>query len=319
VSRPGDDIGEMPNQRLLDDASVEAVLEGRSVPSDLDALASVVGVLRETARRPIRPSHELAQFMSTGGLHRRHRFASWHPVSSALAGTSVRLKLAAGLAAGLTGVTGAAAAAGELPDVVQASVETGVSLITPIDLVDKLPQTVQAGVQTAVQFVTPIDVIGEPETAKGTADQVQFVAGLAFDAPGIPPTIALDVVEPQPTASPTPAATRSAPDPVAPFPVPTPSETPTPTPSPSPSPTESPTPEPDPTPSETSTPSPTPDPPTESPTPAPAPAGDAQPAAAGDPQAGTGNQAVPEATDAEHGSTGPAAAAIPEVAALGAD
>ncbi|HEX2362039.1 MAG TPA: hypothetical protein VHI11_08215 [Jiangellaceae bacterium] len=286
----------MPNERLLDDASVEAVLDGRSVPSDLDALANAVGVLRETARRPIRPSHELAQFMSTGGLHRRHRFASWRSVSSTLAGTSVRLKLVAGLAAGLTGVTGAAAAAGELPDVVQASVDTGVSLITPIDLIDKLPQTVQAGVQTAVEFVTPIDVIGEPETAKGTADQVEFVAGLAFDAPAIPSTIAMDAVDPEPTASPTP--TRAPAVPLVPLPSPSPIETLSPTPSPSP--TASPTPEPEPTPSETPAPTPTPDPPTESPTPPAVPPGDAQPAAAADPQpAGTGDHGVPEATGAE--------------------
>ena len=233
----------MPSQRLLDDASAEAILSGRQVPPELEPLAGAIGVLRETTRQPVRPSPELSAFMAAGGFHprREQRSTGWQAASERLAGTSLRLKLAAGFAAGLTGLTGVAAAALEYPE------------------------TVRASVQTAVAFVPPVDLIAESEHTKETVEQPQEIDGRKFSGrargPGDQPKTALapgtTLVTPTPTESAVPEAV------VAPEPADTPSAMPTPTPtSPAiPVPTESPTP------------SPTPEPPSPSPTPEPIPGG----------------------------------------------
>jgi hypothetical protein len=241
----GDDIGEMPTQRLLDDASAEAILGGRQVPSELEPLASAIAVLRETARQPVRPSAELSAFMAAGGFHprREQRSTGWQAASKRLAGMSLRLKLAAGFAAGLTGLTGVAAAALEFPE------------------------TVRASVQTAVAFVPPVDLIAEPEHTEETVQQPQEIDGRKFSGrargPGDEPKTALapgtTLVTPTPTESPPPEAV------VAPQPAGTPSAMPTPMPTPTSPPL--------PTPSESPTPSPTPEPTSPSPTPDPIPGG----------------------------------------------
>jgi hypothetical protein len=310
VSHLGDDIGEMPNQRLLDDASVEAVLDGRLVPSELSALAGAVGALRDTEWRPVRPSRELAEFMAAGGFHAKHRphAARWHAASSRLARMSLRVKLAAGFAAGLSGLTGAAAAAGELPNVVQASVETAVEFVTPIDVV-------QPTIETAVELVTPIEFHDERVSFKGTADRAQKIddleSGPAIPGGQLPYAVSVSVpaqiATPTPTESPTPAPSPSATEPGVVL-------TPTPTSTPSPLPIESPPPEPEPTPTETPTPSPTPEPPPESPPPDPIPPGDAAAAAGSDAppteQIAAGDAADPTAS--EPLATGPDLASNPE-------
>jgi hypothetical protein len=279
VSHWGDHISEMPTQRLLDDASVEAVIEGRPVPSDLYALASVVSVLRETARHPVRPSHELAEFMARGGCGgiRRQPSTRWHVAASRLAGMSLRFKLAAGVAAGLTGLTGAAAAAGEMPDAVQASVETAVE--TAVPSVDVAVETAVDSVEAAVEFVTPIEFPDERVTSKGNVDQATKVDDNLTAPVGVvsPPPYPVDgalsglIVSPLPSAS---AMPEPSPDPE---PVVVPTDPPTP---PPPDPSATPAPEPTPTP----TPSPSPEEtPTEPPPPPdPLPPADAQAAAGGD-------------------------------------
>lgn len=263
MSHPSDGLGEMPTQRLLDDASVEAVLAGRLVPSELEELASAVGVLRETARRPVRPSFELTEFMASGGLTsvRQQRPTRWHTASSKLAGMSLRIKLSVGVAAGLTGLTGAAAAAGELPDAVQASVEIAVE--TAVDTAAGSVEVAAAGVEEAVEFVTQTEfphgrvsskVIEQPGKPDGPSEPTDAASSLPY---------AVDVEVPPAIASPTPIPSPAVP--VVPPPVleptgePTPPPPPesTPTPEPAPSPTATPTPEP--TPSEP--PPPPPDPP----------------------------------------------------------
>jgi hypothetical protein len=244
VSPDGDDIGEMPTQRLLDDAAVEAILQGRPVPSELAGVASAVGVLRETAGRPVRPSLELAEFIATGGAGSYHQaeLTRWRSVSTKLAGMSLRLKLAAGVAAGLTGLTGAAAAAGELPPAVQAGVDSAVATVV---------DTAADSVEAAVEFVTPIEFPEERVSSKGHIDQpgkpdplsgpVELADPLpyAVDA-AVPPAIA------SPTPSPSPVP-QIVPPVVEPTVAPTPSPAPEPSPEPSPTPTATPTPEPSPT------------------------------------------------------------------------
>ena len=239
----GDDIGEMPTQRLLDDAAAEAIFDGRQVPPELEPLASAIGVLRETARQPVRPSAELSAFMAAGGFDPRQeqRSTGWQAASAWLAGTSLRIKLAAGFAVGLTGLTGVAAAAIEYPE------------------------TVLASVQTAVAFVPPVDLIAEPEQANPTGE-TKFSGRVG--EPGDPPKTALvsgTLATPTPTKSATPEAAA----------VPQPGGTASPTSTPSPTLT------PTPTPTEATTPPPTPEPTSPSPTPEPIPGGDAQPAPTG--------------------------------------
>ncbi len=245
----GDDKGEMPTQRLLDDAAAEAILDRRQVPPELERLAGAIGVLRETARQPVRPSAELSAFMAAGGLdpRREQHSTGWQAASARLAGTSLRLKLAAGFAVGLTGLTGVAAAALEYPE------------------------TVLASVQTAVAFVPPVDLIAEPEQADASGGQTQQIDGPKFSGragePGDPAKGALvsgTLATPTPTESPGPEAV------IGPQPEGSPGATPTPTPTLTPTPT----------PTET-TPSPTPEPTSPSPTPDPIPGGGVQPAPAG--------------------------------------
>ena len=153
---------------------------------------------------------------------------------------SLRLKLAAGFAVGLTGLTGVAAAALEFPE------------------------TARASVQTAVAFVPPVNLIAEPEHTEGTVEQPQEIDGRKFsgragpgDKPKTAPTPDTTLVTPTPTQSPPTEAL------VAPQPAGTPSAVPTPTPTSPPLPT----------PFESPTPSPTPEPTSPSPTPDPIPAG----------------------------------------------
>jgi hypothetical protein len=290
VSHWGDDIGEMPTQRLLDDASVEALLEGRLVPAELDALASAVGVLRETARRPVPPSQELIEFMATVGSGvRPERAARWHSGSSRLASLSLRIKLAVGFAAGLTGLTGAAAAAGELPPEVQAGVETavetagvGVAVETAVDGVGAAVEGVGVaveiavngagaavaiavdGVEAAVEFVTPIEFPEERVISKGNADPAgkPVLDEPAAPTMGPPPPYALDAAVPPDVAAPLPSVApipAESPDPQPEAP-PTLESTPDPTPAPAPTPTPTPTEPPPPPPVETPTEPPPPDP-----------------------------------------------------------
>jgi hypothetical protein len=259
VRRYGDDLGEMPTQRLLDDALVEAVLEGRLVPSELAELASVVGVLRETASQPVQPSFELAAFMAAGGLAPLdlRQPSRWRVASSKLAGMSMRLKLAAGVAAGMTGLTGAAAAAGELPPPVQEGVVTAVEIV-----VDGAVETVEVaanGVEAVVEFATPIEFPDERVSSKGHIEQPGKSAALTNDTEvADQPPYAVDVGVPATIASPTPSPSPTFEVPVVPPAAePTTESTPTPTPTPTPTATES-TPAPEPTPTQQPTPSETP-------------------------------------------------------------
>jgi hypothetical protein len=296
VSYWGDHIGEMPTQRLLDDASVEALLEGRPVPSDLEALAGAVAVLRETARRPVPPSRELREFMATGGASgiQRQPSTRWQPASFWLAGMSLRIKLTAGVAAGLTGLTGAAAAAGELPEPVQATVETAVS--TAVEGVETVVETAADGVEVAVaaavdsveaavEFVTP----DQRATSKGNVDPA---VEDDLNAPIGEPPVVLEVPVPAISPAPSPSAPEVLADPA-------PSAEPTTEPSPSPTPVPTATAEPEPTPTPTPT-SPEPTPPPEPPAPAPladpAAADAGQAAGVPDPAPAGGEQTVPGAS-----------------------
>jgi hypothetical protein len=128
----------MPGPRVLDDASVEAVLRGDIVAPELEPLASFVSAVRTAAVQPVRPSRELADRMALGVFvtERPDRRMKAGMTLSKLAAMSVRTKVAAGCAVALTGLTGVTAA-GALPDAAQQRVETMIESVTPIDFPDR--------------------------------------------------------------------------------------------------------------------------------------------------------------------------------------
>jgi hypothetical protein len=128
----------MPGPRVLDDASVEAVLRGDIVAPELEPLAGFVSAIRTAAALPVRPSRELADRMASGVFvtERPDRRMKVGMTLSKLAAMSVRTKVAAGCAVALTGLTGVTAA-GALPDAAQQRVETMIESVTPIDFPDR--------------------------------------------------------------------------------------------------------------------------------------------------------------------------------------
>jgi hypothetical protein len=128
----------MPGPRVLDDASVEAVLRGDIVAPELEPLAGFVSAIRTAAAQPVRPSRELADRMASGVFvtEQPDRRMKVGMTLSKLAAMSVRTKVAAGCAVALTGLTGVTAA-GALPDAAQQRVETMIESVTPIDFPDR--------------------------------------------------------------------------------------------------------------------------------------------------------------------------------------
>ena len=133
----GDDVGEMPTRRPIDDASAEALLRGAAVPREMEPLAGFVRAIRSTAGQPVRPSRELAERMASGVfvVGEVDGRTTVGRALSRLASLSLRTKVVTGLVATMTGLTGVTAA-GALPDAAQARVESAIESITPIDFPD---------------------------------------------------------------------------------------------------------------------------------------------------------------------------------------
>jgi len=132
----GDDVGEMPTRRPIDDASAEALLRGAAVPREMEPLAGFVRAIRSTAGQPVRPSRELAERMASGAfVGEVDGRTTVGRALSRLASLSLRTKVVTGLVATMTGLTGITAA-GALPDAAQARVESAIESITPIDFPD---------------------------------------------------------------------------------------------------------------------------------------------------------------------------------------
>ena len=129
----GDDVGEMPTRRPIDDASAEALLRGAAVPREMEPLAGFVRAIRSTAWQPVRPSRELAERMASGVfVDEVDSRTTVGRALSRLASLSLRTKVVTGLVATMTGLTGVTAA-GALPDAAQARLENAIESITPID------------------------------------------------------------------------------------------------------------------------------------------------------------------------------------------
>lgn len=190
----GDDVDEMPTQRLIDDDAAEALLRGLAVPPDLEPLAGMVQAIRSVAICPVPPSPELAERMASGDfatspVERRTRTGQ---TLSKFAALSLRAKVVTGLAATMSGLT-AATAAGALPDAAQARVETTIESITPIDF----PDRAEFGREIAEDAQDGgVDGQEISETARDQdrqpADRVERGSAEAHrpaDAPGGPPTL----------------------------------------------------------------------------------------------------------------------------------
>jgi hypothetical protein len=149
VSDFDDDVYEMPTPTPIDDATAEAVFRGDPVGPEFDVLVDVLGAMRAAAEQPVHPSPRLAAFMAAGGATHAAAVAGdvepspssrklSHPLRtgvSRFAGLRTRTKVAVGLAAAFTGLTGVTAA-GALPDAAQDRVETIVEAVTPITFDD---------------------------------------------------------------------------------------------------------------------------------------------------------------------------------------
>lgn len=127
----------MPGPRVLDDASVEAVLRGGAVAPELEPLAGFVRAIRTAAAQPVHPNRELADRLASGvfATDPPDRRTKVGMTLSRLAAMSLRTRVAAGCAVALTGLTGVTAA-GALPDAAQHRVETMIESVTPIDFPD---------------------------------------------------------------------------------------------------------------------------------------------------------------------------------------
>ena len=134
----GDDVGEMPTRRPIDDASAEALLRDAAVPREMEPLAGFIRAIRFTATQQVRPSRELAERMASGVfvVEEVDSRTTVGRALSRLAALSLRTKVVTGLVATMTGLTGVTAA-GALPDAAQARVESAIESITPIDFPDR--------------------------------------------------------------------------------------------------------------------------------------------------------------------------------------
>jgi hypothetical protein len=193
----GDDVGEMPTRRPIDDASAEALLRGAAVPHEMEPLAGFVRAIRSTAGQPVRPSHELAERMASGVfVGEVDGRTTVGRALSRLASLSLRTKVVTGLVATMTGLTGVTAA-GALPDAAQARVESAIESITPIDFADP-SEFGQEVVEDAQDGGVDGQEISEDAREQGIQPEGPGYQGKADEyrpvdppdgAPAVPPTV----------------------------------------------------------------------------------------------------------------------------------
>ena len=147
MTSSGDDVRDMPPTPLLDDSTIDAILDGDHAPPGIEHLtAFAAGVLAVTDDMPPRPSPELAAFLARGGptltverasvvtpAPARHR-----SVLARAAGLSLALKIAFGTTAAAAGVVGAGAA-GVLPGPASRIVRDAIEVVTPVEFSDTDP------------------------------------------------------------------------------------------------------------------------------------------------------------------------------------
>jgi hypothetical protein len=145
VSNAGDDVPEMPSVPLLDDATIEAILDGDRVPHGLDQLAAFAAGVRAVGDRPASPpSPELAALLTQGvpaaAPRRPARAVPRHTrrrsVLAKAAGLGLAAKIGVATTAAAAGVVGAGAA-GVLPGGAGGAVRDAIEAVTPVDFSDR--------------------------------------------------------------------------------------------------------------------------------------------------------------------------------------
>jgi len=145
MSDRGDDVPEMPPAPLLDDAMIDALIDGDPVPRGLDHLAAFAAGVRAVSDRPApQPSVELAALLTRGGqdvdadaptplIPQRTRRRS---VLAKAAGLGIAAKIGLGSTAVAAAVVGAGAA-GVLPRGADRVVRDAIEVVTPVEFTDR--------------------------------------------------------------------------------------------------------------------------------------------------------------------------------------
>ncbi len=144
----GDDVPEMPAAQLLDEATIDAILDGDHTPHGVRRLAAfAAGVVAVGEDPPPRLSPELAAFLAQGGptmavdratvvvpavTRRRSALAR-------VAGVSLVAKISVATTAAAAGVVGAGAA-GMLPGPASGYVRDAIEVVTPVEFTDDEPR-----------------------------------------------------------------------------------------------------------------------------------------------------------------------------------
>ncbi len=144
MSDPGDHVAEMPPVPLLDDTTIDAIVDGDRVPDGLDHLAAFATGVRAVADRPPpAPSPELAALLTHGvratgaggaasatsrPTRRRHAVAT-------ASGLRLVAKVGVATTAVAVSVVGAAAA-GVLPGDTDGPVRRAIEAVSPVEFSD---------------------------------------------------------------------------------------------------------------------------------------------------------------------------------------
>jgi hypothetical protein len=202
VSTAGDDVPEMTSVPLLDDATMDAILDGDRVPHGLDHLAAFAAGVRAVGDRPASPpSPQLAALLTHGApaaapcrptraVPRRTRRRS---VLAKAAGLGLAAKIGVATTAAAAGVAGAGAA-GVLPGSAGSAVRGAIEAVTPVEFSDRGDRPDERRGSTADQDM-PDGVTGEaddPSLPGEHGDRVSSDAtGEADGEPGVDgPTVA---------------------------------------------------------------------------------------------------------------------------------
>lgn len=144
MSDPGDHVPEMTPAPLLDDLTIDALVDGSPAPRGLDQLGAFAAVVRSVGDRPPpRPSPELAALLTRGAqdvaalqttpIPRR---ATRRSVLAKAAGLGLAAKIGFGTTAVAAGVVGAGAA-GVLPGGADRVVRDAIEVVTPVEFTDR--------------------------------------------------------------------------------------------------------------------------------------------------------------------------------------
>jgi hypothetical protein len=144
VTDPSDDVHEMPTAPLLDDATIDAILDGEPVPRGVGHLAAFASGVRACGEWTApRPSPALTTLLAHGSPARARnpveefsRRPSRRSVLAKVAGLSLAAKIAVGTTAVAASVVGAGAA-GVLPGGVDRAVRGAIEVVTPVEFTDR--------------------------------------------------------------------------------------------------------------------------------------------------------------------------------------